>query len=437
MKKSLDQQTGELIAVTMKKIISNVLRNGDMTTTWHALETLDLDAFDNARDMKFFYDAIMGVKASGQPVNRDNVYQLISMHAGKDVVSVFEQLLDISICPWSSDPIADVQIINRAVMDLRRRAAIKRAFAATENGEDPTSDLTAALEHTANTNAYGLTEDLHIWQDIAAEEQAWLFRDLIPRGSVTILAGSGGSGKSTLSRTLALSAMTGATLIDPFRLVCGKDKVLLISQEDNAAVCLRNMKTIWGSMSQVALDEAMRERLLLVTSPLKLLSPDEAKQPQRTSAFNALLVLCQTHKPILVIVDTVRRAGGMVNENDSVWAGEMMGALQAFAEASGGAVLAIHHAAKTSEQDRVVVRGSSALVDEARAAWTLAKLDDGTRILKNTKMNLGKEHGQITLSMNRFGVLEDLTSTPYKPAKYQPPHIPGDVHEYDEEDDTF
>jgi hypothetical protein len=201
----------------------------------------------------------------------------------------------------------------------------------------------------------------------------YLVDGLIARKTITLWAGMGGTAKSFLAERMAVAVATGSQFLGRR---CQQAQVLYLDYENPSF--------------------AVRERLdLMAGGPINGLKVWgtwlEQQPPQITNEL--LLSIAKETKP-LIIVDPLRFAHG-ADENDST---EMSGIMQLlrYCAAAGGAVVILHHLAKTEGSTG---RGSTAIRDHSDVAFV---------------QEMSEESGLITLkgSKNRNGELLMVTIRP-------------------------
>lgn len=201
----------------------------------------------------------------------------------------------------------------------------------------------------------------------------YLVDGMIARGTITLWTGIDGTAKTFLAQRMAIAVATGREFLGRR---CLASPVLYLDYENPSF--------------------AVRDRLdLMAGEPidnLKVWGTWLEDQPPQIGN-ELLLTIAKESKP-LIIVDPFRYAHG-AEENDST---EMMGIMQQlrYCAAAGGAVVILHHPAKTEGSTG---RGSSAIRGAADVAF-LQEMSDET--------------GLITLKCvkNRFGERSIITIRP-------------------------
>lgn len=218
----------------------------------------------------------------------------------------------------------------------------------------------------------------------------WLWDGWLPTGKLTILAGTAGTGKTTLALALAATLTSGGKWPNEKRSAV-RGNVLIWSSEDNP-------------------DDTLVPRLIASGADLSRCHfIDGITENGEKLAFDPAQDIHELHKAVLLIggvslliVDPIVSAvsGDMHRAND---VRRSLQALVDFGEAHGCAVLGITHFAKggsgKSPQDRVI--GSQAFGALARMVLVAAKEEDGTRrVLARAKSNIAPDDGGVSYSLN-------------------------------------
>ena len=258
-------------------------------------------------------------------------------------------------------------------------------------GDDARKLLDSMWEKkTASESPAFRTVNLRCGADIHPMPITWLWDGWLPAGKLTILAGTAGTGKTTLALGLAAALTSGGRWPDG-TLCQQRGNVLIWSSEDKP-------------------DDTLVPRLIASGADMKRchfiegVSEDGKSEPFDPS------------KDIVGLLNAVERIGGasllIIDPIVSAVSGDMHRAndvrrsLQAivdFAEAHNCAVLGITHFAKggagKSPQDRVI--GSQAFGALARMVLVAAKEEDSTRrVLARAKSNIAPDNGGVAYSLD-------------------------------------
>lgn len=215
----------------------------------------------------------------------------------------------------------------------------------------------------------------------------WLWPGWVARGKLTVLAGAGGSGKTTLAVGLIGTLTSGGRWPDG-ELCSEKGNALIWSSEDDPADTL--VPRLMAAGADLGRVHIIQGRVNAATGDREPFDPatdfDLLKEAVQEIGGASLLLL----DPVVNVVK-----GDMHRAND------VRRALQAvidFAEAHWCAVLGITHFSKgsgaSSPADRVI--GSQAFGALARAVLVAAKQEDTeTRVLARAKSNISDDQGGV------------------------------------------
>jgi len=201
----------------------------------------------------------------------------------------------------------------------------------------------------------------------------WLVDGMIARKTITLWTGSDGTAKTFLAQKMAIAVASGGSFLGRR---CQRSPVLYLDYENPSF--------------------AVRERLELMAggpiADLKVWGTWLEDQPPQIGN-ELLLTIAKETKP-LIFVDPFLYAHG-ADENSST---EMSGVMQClrYCAAAGGAVVIIHHPAKTEGS---MGRGSSAIKGATDVAF-LQEMSEDTGLIK------------LACTKNRFGERHSVTIRP-------------------------
>jgi RecA-family ATPase len=183
-----------------------------------------------------------------------------------------------------------------------------------------------------------------------APELKYLIEDLIYEGTVSILGGYTGMGKSLVCLSIAGAILTGSPLWGKFPIK--KSGPVILIDEENPWQILKDRARKFGFDGKL---------------PLHLLKQNfRIDEPEN---LDKLLRNIKAIKPVMVIVDSLIRIHGK-RENDASEMSEVMGSLRKIAE-SGTSVLVIHHFNKGDSPADQRMRGSTDILGAVDVAYAL------------------------------------------------------------------
>jgi KaiC/GvpD/RAD55 family RecA-like ATPase len=229
--------------------------------------------------------------------------------------------------------------------------------------------------------------------------QEWWWQEYMPAAHVTLLAGHGGAGKSTLALMLAVAISLGRPFLgQPTRL----GKVVYFSAEDPGSMVVKRLRKVLAEFG-ASLDECA-DRLVIfdATESDAALFREVGREVGVTAAFHELAGRLNEHGADVVIVDNASETYD-ANEVNRQQVRGFVRALAGLLRARGGAVLLLAHVDKqTSRGDKRATgsenySGSTAWHNSVRSRLFLGKTEGGMLALEHQKSNLGPEHASLTL----------------------------------------
>lgn len=236
----------------------------------------------------------------------------------------------------------------------------------------------------------------------------WLCRGTIPLGVPALIAAMGGLGKSYLALDLALQVAAGvAGLEQPRKILGGRIAIegtaVVVTAEDSFDAVHRRLNRIDPTARRLRHPKRMIVLPLPDAGGPRPLIATNGKMLARTPFFNDLkLQLIQLSELRLVVIDPLQ-AFVLADVNaDPAAAQFLWSAMAELAAATGATVLLTHHMRKDGmlriadgDDAREAIRGTTALVDGARLAYALWKLDDETARPLCDALGIPFERGRI------------------------------------------
>ncbi|MDT4824833.1 AAA domain protein [compost metagenome] len=230
----------------------------------------------------------------------------------------------------------------------------------------------------------------------------WLWPGWIARGKLTLLAGAGGSGKTTLAIGLIGTITSGGRWPDGEHCHEQGNALIWSSEDDPADTLVPRLMAAGANLNRVH----------IIQGRINALGEREPFDP--ATDFDLLRDAVEAIGGVsLLLLDPVVN----VVKGDMHRANDVRRALQAvvdFAEQQRCAVLGISHFSKgsggTSPADRVI--GSQAFGALARAVLVAAKQEDSdVRVLARAKSNIGTDHGGCSYTIETSIVGDGLETT--------------------------
>lgn len=234
---------------------------------------------------------------------------------------------------------------------------------------------------------------------IAPASIRWLWPSWIAKGKLTVLAGAGGSGKTTLALSLIGTLTSGGNWPDGKKCDGPGNALIWSSEDDPADTLIPRLKAAGADLDRVRIIEG------------RINSQGEREPFDPATDFDLLYDTAESMGGVsLVLLDPIVSAvkGDMHRAND------VRRALQQevdFAKATGCAVLGISHFSKNTKgalpADRVI--GSQAFSALARTVLVAAKQDNSaTRVLARAKSNISDDQDGIGYTMENYAMEDGL-----------------------------
>lgn len=230
----------------------------------------------------------------------------------------------------------------------------------------------------------------------------WLVDALIPSGTVTLLSGDGGTGKSLIALQLAAACAMGKPWL-------GREithgPALFISAEDDQDELHRRLADVveaedadLASLDRLALRSLAGEDALLTAL-------DARTGIQRaTQLFREIEAYIYDQQPVLVVLDTLADLFPG-NENDRAQARQFIGLLRGLAIRHECAVVVLAHPSLSGLQSGTGTSGSTGWNNSVRSRLYLHRVFQGddepnpdARVLETMKSNYGPTGAEIALT---------------------------------------
>ena len=208
------------------------------------------------------------------------------------------------------------------------------------------------------------------------EPRRWLLGNILIRQYVTVLAGSGGGGKTSLAIGWALSLASGKPVMGER---VGKPRRVLIWSEDPPEELA---KRVDAAMQIHGLTRADIEDRLIVVSidELRITIARFSQELREVIAVDAAVLkkIIIANRLDVVMLDPIAELHEL-EENDNVQMAKLMGMVRSVARETKAAILLLHHASKASvdagkRSSATATRGAGAIVNSARVSMVLNEL---------------------------------------------------------------
>jgi len=229
--------------------------------------------------------------------------------------------------------------------------------------------------------------------DIRPEAISWLWPGWLPAGKLTLLAGSPGTGKTTLAIALAASVTTGGAWPDGSKCQAAGHVLMWSGEDDPADTLVPRLMAAGADLRKVHFVQSVSDE-------------NGELQPFDPASDIPLLAerLAELGGTRLLIVDPIVSAVS----GDAHRANDVRRNLQALVDMAAGyqcAVLGISHFAKgakgTSPAERVI--GSQAFVALARMVLVAGKDEAAERrILARAKSNIAPDDGGVSYTLEQI-----------------------------------
>jgi hypothetical protein len=293
-----------------------------------------------------------------------------SLLRGRDVIRWADN--DAAGVKWATETRVELEKVGvRSIRDVAIPAGVEEGWDCADTTFGDAQRLIANAG-TAAAPARSITRkplSLPAFADIP--KRRFVYDTIYQRGTVTVTAGEGGSGKSALHVVEALCIATGRDLLETGKPI-ERCRVWMIALEDDETEMHRR---IAAAMIQFGLDRSDVEPWLDVTTkshaPKFLLAASTSDGVQTSDEAVSSMIAEITEGNIGVTMIDPYVYVHSINENDNMGQAAVMQTLTGVVAATDIAMAIVHHAKKPAANDRGGpsagdIRGASAIVNSAR-----------------------------------------------------------------------
>lgn len=234
----------------------------------------------------------------------------------------------------------------------------------------------------------------------AVPERQWLVHGFVPKKTVTLFSGDGGTGKSLLALMMAVRAATGKAWLNK---PVPEGRALFLSAEDDddelhmrLDAIRRGMRLNWSDLSGLTLRSLAGEDALLAAETKIAL--------MQTALFDEIEARAKDEQPSLIVLDTLADMFP-ANENDRAAVRQFIGILRGLALRQKCAVVLLSHPSLTGLSSGTGTSGSTAWNNSVRSRLYLERIvqdgyeaDPDKRMLSTKKANYGRIGDEVSMT---------------------------------------
>ena len=226
------------------------------------------------------------------------------------------------------------------------------------------------------------------WAGKPVPEREWFIEGVVPAGTVTLLSGDGGVGKSLLALQLAAATALGASMAG-FRPRAGR--AMVIAAEDEEGELHRRLADIVAHHGKSLADLGDLRLYPMADRDALLASPDRTGAMEATPLWKFFAVDARAFRPSLVVLDTCADLfGGDEIRRSQVR--QFVAMLRALAIETGAAVILLSHPSVAGMTAGTGTSGSTAWSNSVRSRLYMDRdpdRDPAARRLRVMKANYG------------------------------------------------
>jgi len=291
--------------------------------------------------------------------------------------------------------------VDQQFVRAKWREAVVSKFSLDDDAHEYLEQKLMKVAEAADEN-----DDRTVWQpsvvsldDIAPQQTDWLWQDYLPAGTITVIDGDPGLGKSQLTIDLAARLSRGDAMPPasaPDGMYSQKGTLILNAEDDPSRTLRPRLDAAGATMKNIHLlrhmDGFSGEQQRPVSLPLDLAVVENVVRH-----FNIGLCVLD---PFVAYLD------GKLSMNSDADVRRCLGQVAVMAERTGAAVLLVRHLNKKSGLSAIYRGGGSiGITGAARAVFMVGEdpTDPDSRILACVKCNLAPEPPSLRFHIESVG----------------------------------
>jgi RecA-family ATPase len=243
----------------------------------------------------------------------------------------------------------------------------------------------------------------------------WLVESLVPSGTVTLLGGDGGTGKSLLALQLAIASALGNGWLGHG--VTAGHAVYLSAEDDEDELHRRAYDVVQACGATLGDLDKLTLRSLAGKDALLALQMTPTGPLVATSLYNQINAYMAEVKPSLIVLDTLADLFPG-NENDRAQARQFIGLLRGLAMRFDCAVLLLAHPSLSGLNSGSGTSGSTGWNNSVRSRLYFERVSQegyeanpDARVLRTMKANYGRTGGEISMTWQQGVFVADAPET--------------------------
>jgi hypothetical protein len=241
-------------------------------------------------------------------------------------------------------------------------------------------------------------------------EREWLIENLIPKGKITVFAGLGGSGKTTIMLQWILNALLGQDLNDEIKVKQIEKALILSAEEDQEEIAgkinsiLYEYFAVFDDKKYKQLQQQLKNRVKIITQN-RIITEQDFGKPVKSKDFYIIKSYIDSFNPDLILIDSLTSTN-LVEIQKSHIAQTVMLAIEELVE-NRSCILLNHLAKDAINADNInglnidKMLGSASLTNKVRQVLLIYK--DKLKVAKSNLLSLKD-------IANTYYVLSEITT---------------------------